>query len=57
MPPCSQLCPFRYGLRDEGELITGCVRKFHKLVSKSKQHDTREFIKLDVSEAACDAEA
>jgi hypothetical protein len=51
---CSQLRPFRYGLKDEGELITGCVRKFHKLAAKAKQHETREAVKLDVrEEGAC----
>lgn len=35
-------------MRDEGELITGCVRKFHKVAAKTKQHETREAVKIEV---------
>ena len=39
----------KYHVRSEGEIITGCIRKFHKL-HKKKQHDISELVRLSCKE-------
>jgi hypothetical protein len=39
----------KYGLQCEGELITGCIRKFHKL-DKKRQHDLSETVRSQCRE-------
>jgi hypothetical protein len=39
----------KYGLQCEGELLTGCIRKFHKL-DKKRQHDLSETVRTQCRE-------
>lgn len=38
----------RYGIRDEGELVTGCVAKFKK-VYRRREHDAKQEVHQQVS--------
>jgi len=39
----------KYGLQCEGELLTGCIRKYHKL-DKKRQHDLSEAVRAQCRE-------
>lgn len=39
----------KYGLQCEGEILTGCIRKYHKL-DKRRQHDVSEAVKTQCRE-------